>query len=134
MGEDEKKTMLLVDYHLIFIIFSFLLFIITIFLLFIDTTMDKTVGAIITLMMNLVVCAVVILSFHGVDMISYDSAGTVIHTANTEMGDFNALFFGIAYVNIMLFVYASYLLAKKPWDKKEENDGEEDEWNLYPVY
>lgn len=126
--------MLLVDYHLLFIVFSFLLFIITIFLLFIDTNMDKAIGAIITLMMNMVICAVVILSFHAVDIISYDAAGTVIHNVDSDMGDFNALFFGIAYVNICLFIYASYLLAKKPWDKKEEDGyGEEDEWNLYPV-
>jgi len=114
----------LVDYHIIFIMMAFILLVITAFLLFIEPTVETTAAAYIFIMINMVLCIFCSLSFYGLDLVGYDSAGEVVHNTYYEMQTFSFLFVGFFYVNIMLMVYGAYLFYKKPWEEfvKENKD------------
>jgi len=107
----------LIDYHLVFILMSFILLIITAFLLFIEPTVETTTAAYIFIMINMVLCIFCSLSFYGLDLVGYDTAGEVVHNQYYEMQTFSFLFVGFFYINIMLLVYGAYLYYKKPWEE-----------------
>jgi len=107
----------LVDYHIILIVMSFILLVITAFLLFIEPTVETTTAAYIFIMINMVLCIYCGLSFYGLDLVGYDSAGEVVHNTYFEMQTFSFLFVGFFYINIMLLVYGAYLYYKKPWEE-----------------
>lgn len=112
----------LIDYHIVLMMMSFILLIITAFLLFIDPTVETTTAAYIFIMINMVLCIFCALSFYGLDLVGYDSAGEVVHNTYYEMQTFSFLFVGFFYINIMLLVYGAYLYYKKPWEEfLEEN-------------
>lgn len=120
-----------IDYHLIFMIMVFILFLISVFLLFIDTTLEKTVAANILIVINIILCMVVALSFGAIDMYGYDSDGTVVHNVYSDLYPFVYLFWVLMYVNIMLLFYCVYHYFKKPWEqytKQKDYFGNEYEW------
>jgi len=111
------------DYHLIFIILSILIFIITLMLLFIEPSVEQTTAALILIMFNIVLCIYCALSFYGINLPGYDSAGTMVANTTHDMETFSFLFVLLFYINVMLTVYCGYLYMRKPWEQlKDELD------------
>ena len=127
--------MLTVDYHLLFMIFSFIVFLVSVFLLFIEPTIEKSIAGMMLTMFNIILCMIIIYSFTVVDNPGFDSTGTVVHNYNVQMADggFDAVFWAILWVSLMMFIYACYLLIQKPWEAQHQ-DEEDEEWNLYTSY
>ena len=104
------------DYHLLFLVITFLLLILTIIFLFIDPTVEKTTASVILIILNVIFCVVSAYSFFAIDYYGFDSAGAVVHNSYTAMYPLHVIWWGLTYVNIMLFVYCGYLFWKKPWE------------------
>lgn len=121
---------MILDYHILFMTMMFIMFIISIFLLFIETTLEKAVAANILLIINVILCIIVSLGFGAIDMISYDSDGTIVHNT-ADMYPLIFLFWVFGYINIMLIFYCVYIYYRKPWEQVESGkyENEKQYWD-----
>lgn len=110
------------DYHLLFIVFTIVMFLVTIILLFFDPKVEQATAGTILIMLNMIFCIVVALSFQGLDYYGFDYNGNVVHNVYTELWPFHVIWLGLFYVNLMLLVYCAYLFWKKPWDEYVEQE------------
>jgi len=100
--------MILMDYHLVFIVLSFVMLLFTIFFLFDDNTPQKTIAAFIMCALNSVLCLINYLSFFGIGLIGYNAEGTLDVTTYGDMYPLFMYFFGIYWVNILFIFYCWY--------------------------
>jgi len=110
------------DYHILFLAMSFIVFIITIFLIFVDTTLEKTVGAMILCTFNIVLNMISGIVFAGVDIYGYDNTGAIVHNVQSTMHPFIHIYVIMTWVTIMLMVYCAYIFVRKPWVERMENN------------
>jgi len=106
-----------IDYHILFLAMIFVLLIITIFLLFVDAELEKTVGAFILIMINVVFCLIAAFMFTAIDLYGYDTTGAIVHNVYSGMHYLSMLYVILMYVNFMLLVYCGYLFIRKPWER-----------------
>lgn len=116
----------LIDYHILFVLFIFILFVLTLLLLFvIEPTVESTVGCLIMIMVNIILCIIVSLSFGIIDVPGVDSTGEIVHNIVSDMYFFGWFFLGLVYVNFMLSIYCGYIFWKKPWEDYQATGAEE---------
>lgn len=109
--------MILMDYHLVFIVMAFLLLILTITFIFVDTTPQKIIAAMIMAGINTSLCVINYLSFFGIGIIGYTSAGDVNVVGYDEMYPLFLFFFVLYWINIIFIFYCWYKYTYTVWTK-----------------
>jgi hypothetical protein len=100
--------MILMDYHLVFIVMAFVMLLLTIFFLFDGNTPEKTIAALIICAINSMLCMINYISFFGIGIIGYTSEGGVDVTTYADMYPLFMYFFGLYWVNIIFIFYCWY--------------------------
>jgi hypothetical protein len=101
--------MILMDYHLVFIVMSFVMLMISLMFLFDNNTPEKTIAALIICGINSILCMINYLSFYGIGLVGYDiTTGAASVTTYPDMYPLFMYFFGWYWINIILIFYCWY--------------------------
>jgi hypothetical protein len=109
--------MMLMDYHLVFIVLAFLLLLVSITFIFVDTTPQKIIAAMLLSGINTTLCTINYLSFFGIGIIGYTSTGAIDVTTYGDMYPVFMFFFGLYWVNVILIFYCWYKYTYTVWTK-----------------
>jgi len=111
--------MILMDYHLVFIVLSFLLIILTAHFLFFETTKESIIAAMIMSGLNFGLCTINYLGFMGIGLLSIDiTTGDPTITTSAEMFPVFAFFFMLHYINIAFLFWCWYKFTRTVWEIK----------------
>lgn len=97
--------MLLIDYHLVFIIICFLLLIFSIYLIFLEDKKEAVIAAALICGINWVLCLINYMSFFGVGIIGYSYDGTTSVTLHSDMYGFYVFFYVLQWFNFLLIMF-----------------------------
>lgn len=109
-----------IEIGIYFSIVSFFILILIGMLLFIDPDFNKSIFALILSFINGIVSAVAALSFMGMDIYGFDSAGELVSNVIADMFPLGMIFWAFVYFSAIFGLYAVMLLFKKPWKESFE--------------
>lgn len=112
--------MMLMEYHIVFIIISFIMLFYVFELLFREDNPRSTIAAMIMCGINTTICVINYLSFFGIGIVGYLSDGTVEVNTFGEMYPLFVFFFGMYWINIILIFYCWYKFTFKVWTKSDK--------------
>lgn len=110
--------MMLMQYHIVFIIITFLMLFYSIELLFRENTPKNTIAAMIICAINGMLCVINYLSFFGIGIIGYIDDGTINVNTYHEMYSLFIFFFGMYWINMIFIIYGWYKFAYHVWTKE----------------
>lgn len=113
--------MMLPDYHIIFIFVFLILLFSSIILLFIRPTKDTCMVANIFILMNHVFGVAVMFPFANLMIPGFDSSGVLVENYYAGMYVFIDFFSAFFFVNVMLNIYAIFLLIKLGIEEAQKN-------------
>lgn len=100
--------MLLIDYHIIFIVISFLMLFFEIYYIFIEPYKEGVIAGALLCAINWVICLINYMSFFAVGLAGTDYTGDVIVTTYSGMYSFFVLFYVLQWVNLILIFVCWY--------------------------
>ena len=100
--------MMLMEYHIVFIIITFILLVYTFELIFRDSTPKSIIAAMIICAINAILCVINYISFFGIGIIGYIGDGTVDVNTFADMYQLFMFFFGMYWINVILIFYCWY--------------------------
>lgn len=99
------------------------LFFFIFYLIFIEQTFYRSIGALILTFLNVFVCYITGLSFFSVDLYGHDSAGLLVHNYIYDLDVLGVIFWGLAWISVILLFQSLYLLYDKPWKSTNKVEG-----------
>jgi hypothetical protein len=112
--------MILMDYHIVFIVISFVLLLYVFELVFFEDRARSVIAAMIICGLNSTLCVIIYLSFFGIGIIGYNISGEVDVTTYTDMYPLFMFFFGMYWINVILIFYCWYRYTYTVWTDKEK--------------
>ena len=109
--------MMLMEYHIVFIIIAFILLIYALELLFHEDNPKSAIAAMIVCGINSTLCVINYLSFFGIGLVGFLSDGSTDVTMYNDMYPLFMFFFGLYWINVILIFYCWYKFAFHVWTK-----------------
>lgn len=103
--------LILMDYHIIFIIMSFILLIYVFELVFRENNPRSVIAAMIICALNSILCVIIYLGFFGIGIIGYTTTGTIEANLYEEMYPLFMFFFGMYWINVIFLFWCWYHLT-----------------------
>lgn len=113
--------MMLPDYHIIFIFVFLILLFFSIILIFIRPTKETCMAANVFILMNHVFGVAVMFPFANLMLPGFDSSGVLVENYYAGMYVFIDFFSAFFFINVMLNIYAIFLLMKLSIDEAKRN-------------
>lgn len=111
--------MILMEYHIVFIVIAFILLLYVFELIFHDNRPQSIVAAMIICAINSILCVINYLSFFGIGLIGYGTTGTPDVTSYGDMYPLFMFFFGMYWINVILIFYCWYKYTYTVWTKQQ---------------
>ena len=112
--------MILMDYHILFIVISFILLLYVFELIFYENKARSVIAAMMICAINSTLCIIIYLGFFGIGIIGYNLSSEISVTSYSDMYPLFMFFFGMYWINVLLIFYCWYRYTYTIWTGKEK--------------
>lgn len=103
----------IMEYHLWFMTIAIAFFLMELMILFFsEHTMEKLIGCVILSGFNMNICWIASFSFLGINILGFDTSGTLVNNPTADMYMFFAIFLGLFFVNVGFIIYSHVALMR----------------------